>query len=71
MMLKTKMLSIVFVSSSWKVEKKISFEKRSFFRDANSINRIVCSNRDKWKNKRDVLSDLINECQDNRSLMSR
>jgi hypothetical protein len=71
MMLKAKMLLIDFISWNWKVEKKnFSFEKKSFFRDANSINSVACSDRNKWENKRDVLSDLINECQRNRSMMS-
>jgi hypothetical protein len=50
-MLKTKMLSIDFISWSWKVEKKLfSREEKIFFsRDANSIKRIACSNRDKQK----------------------
>jgi hypothetical protein len=39
-------------------------------RDANSINNVACFDRDKWEDKRDVLSDLINECQRNRSMMS-
>jgi hypothetical protein len=52
MMLNAKMLSIVFVSSSWKSwkswKKKLFFrEEKFFFRNANSISTIACSNRDK------------------------
>jgi hypothetical protein len=50
-MLKAKMLSIDFISWSWKVEKKTFLSKRKIFfsRDADSIRRIACSNRDKRK----------------------
>jgi hypothetical protein len=41
------------------------FERNFFFRNANLIKRIVCSNRNKWKNKRNVLFDRVNKCQDN------
>ncbi len=73
MMLKAKMFSIDFVSWDWKVEKKLFFSKEKifFFRDANSTRRIACSNRSKRRSKRDVLSDRISRCQDNRSIMSR
>jgi hypothetical protein len=46
-----------------KIEKHLFREENFFFRDANLINKIACSNRNKWRNKRNVLFDLINECQ--------
>jgi hypothetical protein len=51
---------------SWK---KLFFreEKKFFFRDANSIRRIACPNRDK---RGRFLSDLISECQCIRRMMS-
>jgi hypothetical protein len=65
------MLLIDFISWDWKVEKKnFSFEKESFFRDANSISSVACFDRNKWENKRDVLFDLISECQRIQSMMS-
>jgi hypothetical protein len=49
MMLNANILSIVFVSSSWKSWKKnFSFEKKSFFQDAISKNIAAYSDRDKW-----------------------
>jgi hypothetical protein len=55
----------------WKMRMIVKDEKFSFrSRDANSINNVACFDRDKWEDKRDVLSDLINECQRNQSMMS-
>jgi hypothetical protein len=55
----------------WKMRKIVKDESFSLrIRDAYSINRVACSNRSKWESKRDVLSDLINECQRNQSMMS-
>jgi hypothetical protein len=54
-MLKTKMFSNVFISWNWKL-KNISFEKNFFFffRNANLINDVVCSNQSKKKDKREL-----------------
>ncbi len=71
-MLNANMLSIVFVSSSWKSWKKnFSFEKESFFQDAISENIAAYSDRNKWLSDRDkrarlfpTLKKKVRECAD-------
>ncbi len=56
-----------------KLKKKtfLSDRKFFFFRDADSISDVAYLDRNKLRDKRNVLSYVINECQSNRRVMSR